>query len=66
MTATETIEEGLEASDTLALIAEHRLTLKPSVIQGEWLAFRSLDYNSEATGSTIGDAVRACVARIGA
>ncbi len=60
-----------QALETLALIAEHRLTLVP--VGPSWLAtadkVTTLGQkiglrHSEATGPTIGDAVRACVERI--
>ncbi len=60
-----------QALETLALIAEHRLTLAP--VGPAWLATadkvttigqRIGLRHSEASGPTIGDAVRACVERI--
>jgi hypothetical protein len=56
-----------DPSETLALIAEHRLTLAPH--NGGWWvtppddAALLVDDRAEY-GATIGDAVRACVARI--
>jgi hypothetical protein len=51
-----------KALETLALIEEHGLTLEPE--DGGWLAYKSSDLDGGAMGRTIGDAVRAVVARI--
>jgi hypothetical protein len=50
-----------DPSVTLALIAEHRLSLEP--YGRRWRCF-SDEGPTMAAGDTIGDAVRACVARI--
>jgi hypothetical protein len=59
-----------DPTETLALIAEHELHVRPTY-HGQrkptgWMATRydSHVIAAEAKGATIGDAVRACVARI--
>jgi hypothetical protein len=55
-----------DPSETLALMAEHRLYLAPSM-DGGWLANGVPNFGQQPQrfhGPTIGDAVRACVARI--
>lgn len=52
-----------DPSETLALIAEHRLNLEARG-DGTWAASRQHSGTVLAYGPTIGDAVRACVARI--
>jgi hypothetical protein len=53
-----------DPSETLALISEHRLTVRPRGPREQgWLADETYGANN-AVGSTIGEAVRACVERI--
>jgi hypothetical protein len=52
-----------DPSETLALIAEHRLNLEARG-DGTWAASRQHSGTVLAYGPTIGDAVRACVERI--
>lgn len=54
-----------DPSETLALIAEHKPTLRWIEVAERWHAVAGYGSSqAEGFGSTIGDAVRACVARI--
>jgi hypothetical protein len=62
----ERLREGLaftSDAETLALIAEHGLRLVPEMF-GEWFVAQEYGGDAHGRGATIGDAVRACVAKI--
>lgn len=56
----------------LQLIAQHRLVIRPSVLDGKWVVGRFLrvyldgkiEIDHEVTAETPGDAIQACIASL--